>query len=111
MGNLAWYSKYVKPGQTLATRFHSQKLFTDYPRKAKFKNVDRIIFVSELIRGMAIQKFGIPGEKTCVIPNSVDTRQLGLLKNADAKFVLDFVGMIPQMKRFDLVLDFLEELR
>lgn len=111
LGNLAWYSKHVKPGQRLVTRFHSQELFTDYPHKVKFKNVDRIIFVSELIRGMAIQKFGIPEEKTCVIPNSVDTRKLDLPKNAEAKFVLGFVGMVPQMKRFDLVLDLLEELR
>ena len=111
LGNLAWYSKHVKPGQRLVTRFHSQELFTDYPHKVKFKNVDRIIFVSELIRGMAIQKFGIPEEKTRVIPNSVDTRKLDLPKNEDAKFVLGFVGMVPQMKRFDLVLDLLEELR
>lgn len=111
LGNLAWYSKHVKPNQRLITRFHSQELFTDYPNKVKFKNVDRMIFVSELIRGMAIQKFGIPEEKTCVIPNSVDTGKLDLRKDADSQFVLGFVGMVPQMKRFDLVLDLLEKLR
>ncbi|WP_181147973.1 glycosyltransferase [Arthrobacter sp. MYb213] len=111
LGNLAWYSKHVNANQRLVSRFHSQELFTDYPNKVKFKNVDLIIFVSELIRGMAIQKFGIPEEKTCVIPNSVDTSKLDLPKDPDARFVLGFVGMVPQMKRFDLVLDLLEALR
>ena len=111
LGNLAWYSTHLKPGQKLVTRFHSQELFTDYPRSVNFKKIDKVIFVSELIRGMAIQKFGIPEEKTMVIPNSVDTRKLDLPKSDDSQFVLGFVGMVPQMKRFDLVLDLLEKLR
>ncbi|MGP5257905.1 glycosyltransferase [Glutamicibacter ardleyensis] len=111
LGNLAWYSKNLKPSQRLVTRFHSQELFTDFPRRTDFTTVDTIIFVSELIRGMAVQKFGIPMEKTLVIPNPVDSRTLDLPKDADARFVLGFVGMVPQMKRFDLVLDLLEELR
>ncbi|MGP5679538.1 glycosyltransferase [Glutamicibacter arilaitensis] len=111
LGNLAWYSKNLKPGQKLVTRFHSQELFTDYPRSVNFKKVDKVIFVSELIRGMAIQKFGIPAEKTVVIPNSVNTKKLDLPKSENSQFVLGFVGMVPQMKRFDLVLDLLEQLR
>lgn len=111
LGNLAWYSKNKRPEQRLITRFHSQELFTEYPRAVDFKSVDRVIFVSELIRGMAIKKFGIPSEKTMVIPNAVDTRKLDIPKNEDANFVLGFVGMVPQMKRFDLVLDLLEQLR
>ncbi|UTM47555.1 glycosyltransferase [Glutamicibacter mysorens] len=111
LGNLAWYSKHLKPGQKLVTRFHSQELFTDYPRSVNFKKVDKVIFVSELIRGMAIQKFGIPAAKTMVIPNSVDTKKLDLPKSDASKYVLGFVGMVPQMKRFDLVLDLLEKLR
>ncbi|MGP9817198.1 glycosyltransferase [Glutamicibacter sp. 363] len=111
LGNLVWYSKNVMPGQKLVARFHSQELFTDYPHKVNFEKVDTVIFVSELIRGMAIHKFGIPVEKTLVIPNSVDTNNLDLLKQDESKFVLGFVGMVPQLKRFDLVLDLLEELR
>jgi glycosyltransferase involved in cell wall biosynthesis len=111
LGNLAWYSKNKRPEQRLITRFHSQELFTDYPRAVDFRSVDRVIFVSELIRGMAIRKFGIPSEKTMVIPNAVDTRKLDLPKNEESNFVLGFVGMVPQMKRFDLVLDLLEHLR
>lgn len=111
LGNLAWYSKHLKPGQKLVTRFHSQELFTDYPRAVNFTKVDKVIFVSDLIRGMAIQKFGIPADKTMVIPNSVDTEKLDLPKFEASKYVLGFVGMVPQMKRFDLVLDLLEKLR
>lgn len=111
LGNLAWYAKNKKPEQRLVSRFHSQELFTDYPGSVDFGVVDRVIFVSELIRGMAIRKFGIPSEKTIVVPNAVDTSELDLPKSADAKFVLGFVGMVPQMKRFDLVLDLLEQLR
>lgn len=111
LGNLAWYSKNLMPHQKLVTRFHSQELFTDYPKSVNFTKVEMVIFVSELIRGMAIQKFGIPAEKTVVIPNSVDTSELDRPKAEGSRFVLGFVGMVPQMKRFDLVLDLLEKLR
>ncbi|KAA0970097.1 glycosyltransferase [Paeniglutamicibacter gangotriensis] len=111
LGNLVWYSKNLKPNQKLFARFHSQELFTEYPRKVNYDAVDRVIFVSELIRGMAIHKFGIPQEKTIVIPNSINARKLDLPKAEDSKYVLGYVGMVPQMKRFDLVLDLLEELR
>lgn len=111
LGNLVWYSKNKKPDQRLITRFHSQELFTDYPSKVDYRQVDRVIFVSELIRGMAIHKFGIPENKTVVIPNPVAVDALDLPKRDGARFVLGFVGIVPQMKRFDLVLDLLEQLR
>lgn len=111
LGNLVWYSKHLNSHQKLVTRFHSQELFTDYPAKVDFSSVSKVIFVSKLIRGMAIQKFRIPAEKTIVIPNAVDTLNLKRPKLESSKFVLGFVGMVPQMKRFDLVLDLLENLR
>ncbi|MGP9607487.1 glycosyltransferase [Glutamicibacter sp. AOP33-2CA-4] len=111
LGNLAWYSKNLKPSQRLVTRFHSQELFTDFPNQTNFNMVDTVIFVSDLVRGMAVQKFGIPIEKTIVVPNPVSTTTLDLPKDTDSEFVLGFVGMVPQMKRFDLVLDLLEALR
>lgn len=111
LGNLVWYAENKKPDQKLVTRFHSQELFTEYPNKVDYGKVDQVIFVSELIRGMAVQKFGIPEDKTVVIPNPVDVAELDRPKREDAQFVLGFVGMVPQMKRFDLVLDLLEQLR
>ncbi|WP_396278360.1 glycosyltransferase [Glutamicibacter creatinolyticus] len=111
LGNLVWYAKNKKPGQRLITRFHSQELFTDYPSKVDYRQVDQVVFVSELIRGMAIHRFGIPEDKTVVIPNPVAVDALDLPKQEDARFVLGLVGIVPQMKRFDLVLDLLEQLR
>ncbi|WP_418909118.1 glycosyltransferase [Glutamicibacter endophyticus] len=111
LGNLVWYSQNVKPHQKLVARFHSQELFTDYPNKVNYASVEKVIFVSELIRGMAIHKFGIPPEKTVVIPNAVDSAKLAEPKNDDSRFTLGFVGMVPRMKRFDLALDLLEKLR
>ncbi|WP_431711869.1 glycosyltransferase [Glutamicibacter uratoxydans] len=111
LGNLVWYSNNKKPDQRLITRFHSQELFTEYPSKVDYRQVDLVIFVSELVRGMAIHKFGIPEDKTVVIPNPVAVEALDLPKPEGSKFVLGFVGIVPQMKRFDLVLDLLEQLR
>lgn len=111
LGNLAWYSRHVKPHQRLICRFHSQELFSPYPRRAKIDRVDTAIFVGEQVREMAIRRFGFPAHKSLVIPNSVASELFDVSRDATNRFVLGFVGIVPQSKRLDLALDLIRCLR
>lgn len=111
LGNLSWYSKQKLPGQRLVARFHSQELFTDFPTNVDFDEVDKIVFVGEFIRQVALRRFGIPETKTTVIPNYVDLPALNLAKIEEARFNLGIVGIVPKQKRLDLALDLLSSLR
>lgn len=110
LGNLVWYSHRVREGQRLVCRVHSQELFLPYLRQAAHANVDRYIFVGELIRQSAVQSHGVPLGKTLIIPNMVNVSELHQEKTAGAEFNIGFVGIIPAKKRLDLALDVLEQL-
>jgi glycosyltransferase involved in cell wall biosynthesis len=111
LGNAVWYSQHVRPGQALTVRVHSQELFTPYLRRVRHDAVGRYVFVSELVRRAAVASHGVPGARTVVVPNMVDTTGLALPKTPDAATTIGFVGMVPQSKRLDLALDVLEAVR
>lgn len=111
LGNAVWYSNHVTSAQKLVVRVHSQELRRDYLSKINHENVDKFIFVGELVRRAAVESHGIPEEKTSVIPNAVNIERLSLPKTEDAKFNIGMVGIVPRTKRLDLALDVLEEVR
>lgn len=51
--NAVWYSKNKLPGQKLIIRLHRYELFTVHFFNVNWKNVDKIIFISDEIRNMA----------------------------------------------------------
>ena len=107
LGNSVWYSYNVEDHQRLFIRFHRQEIETDYPAKINWENVEKIVFVSTFFQSKAIEFFGIPISKTAFIPNYVKTDDFTLNKSKNAKFTIGMLGIIPQMKRFDLGLDIL----
>lgn len=111
LGNAVWYSRNVREDQSLTVRVHLQELFTPHLRRIRHDNVGAYVFVSELIREAAVTSHGLPRERTLVVPNMVDTVGLDLPKTADALKSVGFVGIVPQRKRLDLALDFLEAVR
>ncbi len=111
LGNSVWYSYNVKDHQRLFIRFHRQEIETDYPAKINWENVEKIVFVSTFFQSKAIEFFGIPISKTAFIPNYVKTDDFSLNKSKNAKFTIGMLGIIPQMKRFDLGLDILSYLQ
>lgn len=110
LGNLSWFSHRVRKDQRLVVRIHSQEIRRDFLRFTNFDAVDYFIFVSPLVREYAVQSFGIPAEKTLFIPNFVDNRFLPREVAAGERRRIGFVGSVPQSKRLDLALDFIEKL-
>lgn len=111
LGNAVWYSNNKLPGQRLVCRVHLQELDTPYLQRMDMDAVDMFIFVGAQIRDRAIRDFGIPANRTVVIPNYVDTEGLELDKADDARWRIGLVGIVPQRKRLDLALDLLSILR
>ncbi|GAA2563996.1 glycosyltransferase involved in cell wall biosynthesis [Neomicrococcus aestuarii] len=111
LGNLEWYSSRRRPGQKLITRFHSQELFWPYMERIHPETVDKFVFVGEFVRQRAMRQFGIPYERTVVIPNALGVEP-GLRKvDSDNRFRIGFVGSVPRQKHLDRALDILEMVR
>lgn len=110
LGNAVWYSQNVSSGQTLIVRVHSQELFLPFLQEINKSAVDKFIFVGELVHRAALASHGVPGAKSVVIPNFVDTESLGKKKTAESDKTLGMVGIVPKSKRLDRALDILEAL-
>ncbi|MBG6218711.1 glycosyltransferase involved in cell wall biosynthesis/spore maturation protein CgeB [Arthrobacter sp. CAN_A6] len=111
LGNAVWYANNKRNDQRLICRLHLQELNTPYLGRLKIDSVDQFIFVGKHIAQIAQRDFGIPAEKSVVIPNYVDTESLDLPKDPAARWNLGLVGIVPQRKRLDLALDVLRGLR
>lgn len=110
LGNAVWYAQHVGPEQRLVVRVHSQELFLPYLKRIEMDNVERFIFVGELIRSAAVISHEVPREKTVVIHNSVDVDRLDMKKLDGAEKTIGFVGMVPRSKRLDRAIDIVEKL-
>lgn len=109
LGNAVWYSKNVHPHQRMVVRVHQQELRLDYLRAVNYQNVDAVLFVGRTVLESAVVSHGVPREKSVVLPNYVDTRNLARPKrNPDVRFTLGLIGPLPRHKRLDLALDLTE---
>jgi len=111
LGNAIFYSNQRGDDQRLVVRFHRMELETDYPGKVNMERVDRIVFVAAHVLELAVERFGLPREQLCVVPNAIDVRGLSRPKLPGARFNLGFVGFVPRLKRLDRALDILERVR
>lgn len=110
LGNAVWYSKNKKAGQKLIVRLHLQEIHTDYPNHFDVDSIDEIICVSPYWMEKFRAKFLFPRDKMSMIYNLINVESFNLPKDPDAVFNLGFIGMVPQRKRLDLVLDLLDKL-
>ena len=111
LGNAVWYSKNKSSHQRLVTRLHLQEIFRPYVRDVAYAAVDQVVFVGKHILDVAVRDHDVPRDLSRVIPNAVATAELRLEKDADARFNLGFVGIVPARKRLDKALDVLRLLR
>lgn len=58
--------------KVIICRIHSYEMFTDYPMKVNWSNIDRLIFVAKHIRDFFIDKIKIDEQKTHIIPNGIN---------------------------------------
>jgi len=113
LGNAVWYSHNLPNGPRLVVRMHSQEVrtATNYGKSMAIDRVDKFVFVTEWVRDKAIEEFGIPPEKTCVIPNFIMEKEfLPTPRDFNGKIRLGMVGIVPQLKRFDRAVTLLKKL-
>lgn len=109
--NAVWYSRNKRPGSRLLVRLHRFEALRPYPRQLQIGAVDQIVCVSEHYAQLCRTAFAWPARKITVIPNAIDIAQLDRPKLDDVDHHLGMIGIVPSLKRPDLALDILEELR
>lgn len=111
LGNIEWYAQHRRANQRLTSRFHSQELFTPHLYRLDVGLVDHTIFVGELVRQVAIRRFGYDEAKTSVVPNALGVSPGQTPIDANRRFTLGLVGMVPRQKHLDRALALLAQLR
>ena len=102
--------QHPKMGQKVICRFHSYELFTDMPKHVDWNKVDRVIFVSEVVRDLAVSKFGIPPHKTIIINNGVNTDKYQIPADKQYNKKVAFVGLINYKKGIETLMHTFEQL-
>ncbi|HEV2685326.1 MAG TPA: hypothetical protein VGW79_01675 [Actinomycetota bacterium] len=111
-GNAVWYSHNKRVGQRLIVRFHRFEIDNDLPALVDIGAVDLTIFVGDHVRRAASERFGWTGaSRLQVVWNGVDVEAFDLPKRPSAETTLGLLGWVPKLKRLDLALDVLEEVR
>lgn len=112
LANAAWYSQNLSEGKRLIIRVHAQEVrgsALKFGQSIDVTKVDRFIFVTEWVRLEAIRLFGWPEEKTCVIPNFVlEDEYTFSPRSFTGPIRLGMVGIVPQQKRFDRMIELAE---
>lgn len=111
LGNAIWYAQHKRPGQRLVVHFHRFELDTDYPAELAVDAVDHVAFAGPHIRDAAIERFGWPPERCLYVANGVDVERYDRPKRDGAAHTLGLLGYHRRLKRLDLALDVLEDLR
>ena len=112
LGNAIWYGMHKRKSQKLVARFHSQELRSPLFKKLPFQVFDKVIFVGPHILRQAIELQPTLKLNGCVVFNGVDVEKIqSVPRRLTNGKVLGMVGIVPKMKRFDLALDILSELR
>lgn len=109
--NAAWYSQNKRPGQKLIVRLHMFELRGPWMNRVNDSAIDTLVCVSELYKQRIRESTGWDAVDIRVIPNAVDTVDLGRLKKPESQFRIGLVGIVPFRKRPDRALDLLERLR
>lgn len=111
LANAVWYSKHRRPDQRLYVRFHRTEIDSQWPPMLDIDGVTGIYFVGDHIKDAAAQRFGWPAAKLGTIANVVDDLAFDRPKLPGAEYNLGLLGFLPRLKRLDLALDLLEQLR
>jgi len=86
-------------------RLHSYEIFTPFPNQVNWGNIEKVIFVSPVIRDIAVAKFKIPIEKTIVISNGIDTSKFSIPKEKKYNKKVAFLGFMNYKKGPQLLVE------
>ena len=111
-GNAVWYSRHKRPGQRLIVRLHRVEVTTRVPYSVNMQAVDQLVTVSPDYQAIVRRQLpSLAPEKVVTIPNSADASVFDRCKLAGSHLHIGMVGAVPKLKRLDLALDILEEVR
>lgn len=110
-GQAIWYSHNKRPHQKLFIRLHRFEAFTDMPRDVAIDAVDGVIVVSDHLRDFCVSEFGWPKEKITILPQFCLAEQFRRDKHPGAAWTLGLVGINSFLKRPDLAVDILRQVR
>lgn len=109
--NNVWIQQRAPKDKRLIVRVHRYEVTTDFPRAIDMDRFDAGVVIVPWVGRALAQWFDWPAEKLVYIPNYVNTRHFRRPKLPGAEFTLGIVGITPDLKRLDLALDLLAELR
>lgn len=111
-GNAVWYSRHKRPGQRLIVRLHRFEITTEVPHAVDMQAVDQVITVSPAYQEIVRRELpNVPAERVVKIPNYADASIFDHSKLVGSHLHLGMIGAVPKLKRLDLALDILEEVR
>ncbi|MBV1780709.1 hypothetical protein KRR55_16460 [Paeniglutamicibacter sp. ABSL32-1] len=109
--NNVWIQERARKNQKLIVRAHRYEVTTDFPHKIDMQRYYAGVVIVPWVGRALVQQFDWPADKMVYIPNYVNSRYFHREKLVGAEFTLGIVGITPDLKRLDLALDLLEELR
>ena len=110
--NAVWYSRHKRRGQRLIVRLHRVEITTELPYDVQADAVDQLVTVSPYYQRIVRDELnGLAAERVVTIPNYADSSSLHREKLVGSRFHLGLIGAVPKLKRLDLGLDILEEVR
>ena len=111
-GNAVWYSRHKRPGQRLIIRLHRFEITTDVPHAVEMRAVDQLVTVSPVYQEIVRRELpSMPAERVVKIPNFADATAFEPSKVVGSHLHLGMIGAVPKLKRLDLALDILHEVR
>lgn len=109
--NAVWIQENARPEQRLVVRAHRYEVTTGFPRAIDMTRYDAGVVITPWVGRTLVQEHGWDPDKMVFIPNYVDAPHFRRPKLPGAEFTLGMVGIRPSLKRVDLALDLLAELR
>lgn len=85
-------------------RLHSYELFTPYPANVDWNKIDKLVFVSDIIKDFTLKKFKIRPDIATVIQNGVNLDKFILPENKTYNKKIAFIGGINYKKGPELLI-------
>lgn len=106
-----WYSEHIGSGTRLIVRVHGYEVEGAWGDQIVFPAVSTVVFVSDHLQRAAQDRWPLFPDQCVVIPNSIDSEHFDRPKTPSAAFTVGMLGWLPALKRPDLALELLRELR
>lgn len=100
LGNAVYYSNKKDKNQRLIIRAHRFEIGREFGHKINWESVDRVFAVGYYYYEQFISKFSIPREKVRLLSNYVENNIYSTKRDADYKFNIGMIGILPKRKGF-----------